>query len=132
MSIDKKAGNDNWDKALNKDTSKVNIAWQWVDWVTPDQARSGSVKELSRHQDINCHIIFDIHMAFQQKVRFLVRGHTTEAPNSIKYSRTVSRDSICIGFLLESLYGVSTTVIDLNNSYLNSECAEKIWFVGDK
>ena len=38
-----------------------------------------------------------------------------EAPNSIIYSSVVSRDSICIIFLLASLHGVEITAIDLKN-----------------
>ena len=41
------------DKALNKDMSKVKVAWQWVDRVTPDQEISLSVKKMIGHQKIN-------------------------------------------------------------------------------
>ena len=44
--------------------SKVKVAWKQVDGVTPDQVRSGSVKELIGYQEINCHIIFDVRMDF--------------------------------------------------------------------
>ena len=113
--IYKEAGNDYWEKALNKDMSKVKVAWQRVDGITPDQARSRSVKEMIGHQEINCHIIFDAHMEFQQNARFMARVHMEEAPNSIIYSSVVSRDSICIIFLLASLHGVEITAIDLKN-----------------
>ena len=53
-----------------------------------------------------------------------------EAPNSITYSSVVSRDSIHIGFLLAYLHVIHITTIDLENSYLNALCEEKIWFVG--
>ena len=42
----------------------------------------------------------------------------------------VSRDSIRIIFLLASLHGVDITAIDLDHSYLNVTCAEKIFFLG--
>ena len=83
-----------------------------------------------RYQDINCHIIFDLRMDLQQKSRFLAGGHTTCAPNSITYYRVVSRDIICIGFILEYLHGVDITAIDMENAYLNAPCAENIYFVG--
>ena len=82
------------------------------------------------HQEINCRIIFYVHMNFQQRVRFVSGGHTTEVPNSITYSSVVSRESIHIDFLLSSLHIVGITTIDMDNSYLNAPCAEKIWFVG--
>ena len=67
LRIDKEAVNDYWYKALNKDMSKVNFAWKRVDGVTLDQKILESVKELTGHQEINCSIIFDVRMEFQQK-----------------------------------------------------------------
>ena len=111
---------------------KVKVEWQRFNGVTLYQARSISIKEMIGHQEINCHIIFDICMDFQQKSGFLVGGHATEGPNSIMYSSVVSRDSICIGFLLAYIYGVDITDIDLDNKYLNAQCVNKIWSVGGK
>ena len=79
--------------------SKVKVARKHVDGVTMYQAGTGLVKDLIGNQEINCHVIFDVRMEFQLKARFLDRGHMTEAPNIITYSRIVSRDSICTGFL---------------------------------
>ena len=110
---------------------KVNVEWQRVDGATPDQEISVSIKDLIGHQEINCHIIFDVRMDFQQNPRFLAVGHKTEAPNSITYSIMVSHDSIRIGFLLAYLHGVDITSVDLYNVYLNEPCVEKTWFVGE-
>ena len=49
LSIEKEAGSDYWDKALNKEMGKVKVESQWVYGVTPDQAGSESIKELIRH-----------------------------------------------------------------------------------
>ena len=92
---------------------KVKVAWKWVYGVTQDQEILESVKELIGYQEINCHIIFDVHMDFQQKERFVARGHTIEDPNSITYSSVVSCDSICIGLILVYFHGVDITAIDL-------------------
>ena len=75
LRIDKEAGNYYWEKALNKEMSKVKFLWQRVDGVTPDQAMSGLVKKLIEHQEINCHIIFYVHQEFQQKSSFVTSGH---------------------------------------------------------
>ena len=93
--------------------SKLKVTWQRVDGVTMDQEISVSVQELIGHQDIKCHIIFDIPMDFQLKAIFLDVGHMTEAPNSIMYFSMVSHDIICIGFVLASLHSVDITDIDL-------------------
>ena len=130
MRIDKEAGNYYWEKSLNKEIIKVKVSWKQVDGVTPDQEILVSVKELIGHQDINCHIMFDVRMDFQQKARFVAGIHMTEALNSITYFSVVSRDSISIGFLLAYIHGIDITAIDLYNTYLNAPCVEKIWFVG--
>ena len=122
MRIDKEAGNDYWDKALNKEMSNVKVAWQWVDGVAPDQEIFISVKERIGHQKINCHIKFDLHMEFQQKARFVAGGHTTEAPTSITYSSVVSSDIIIIGSLLVYIHGVGITDIDLDHAHPNAPC----------
>ena len=65
LSIYKEVGNDYWEKALNKDMSKVKVAWQHVNEVTPDQAIAVLVKDVTGHQDIKFLIIFDIRTEFQ-------------------------------------------------------------------
>ena len=37
--IDKKVGNDYWEKALNKEMSNAKVAREWVNVVTPDQEK---------------------------------------------------------------------------------------------
>ena len=83
FSIDKEAGNYYWEKALNKDTSNIKFAWKRVDGFIPDQAISKSVKKVIGHQEINCHIIFDVQMDFLKKAQFVPGVNTIEAPNSI-------------------------------------------------
>ena len=54
-----------WPRAFNNEMSKVKVPWQWVDGVNPEQAISGSVKELTVNQEINYHTIFDVRIDFQ-------------------------------------------------------------------
>jgi hypothetical protein len=44
--------------------SKVKVAWNIKDGVTPDDVRSGKVKDMIGFQEIGCHIVFDIKMDF--------------------------------------------------------------------
>ena len=69
-------------------------------------------------------------MDFHQKARFVARVHTTEALNSITYSRVVSCDSISFGILLSYLHGVDINVIDLDIAYLNFPREKNIWLIG--
>ena len=39
---------------------KIKVVWQQFYEFTLDQARSGSINELIVHQEIYCHIIFDV------------------------------------------------------------------------
>jgi hypothetical protein len=42
----------------------------------------------------------------------------------------VSRDSICLSFLIAALNNIDIMSCDLENAYLNAPCREKIWFEG--
>ena len=53
-----------------------------------------------------------------------------EAPASIAYSGVVSRDSVRIAYTVAALNGVDVMSCDLENTYLNAMCREKIWFKG--
>jgi hypothetical protein len=81
-------------------------------------------------QEIVCHIVFDIKMDFTRKARFCAGGHTTDTPAVMTYSSVVSRDSVCIGFMLAALNGLDVMACDLENAYLNAPCVETIWFKG--
>jgi hypothetical protein len=61
-------------------------------------------------------------MDFTRKARFVAGRHTTEAPSSITYSSVVSRDSICLAFLIAALNDIDIMSCDLENAYLNAPC----------
>ena len=50
LRVDKEAGNEYWEKEQHTELNKVKVAWKWVNRVTPDQARPGSVNEMIGHQ----------------------------------------------------------------------------------
>jgi hypothetical protein len=130
LEIDRQTGTDHWQRALNKEMSKVKVAWNAHDDVTPDEVRSGKVKDMIGFQEIGCQIVFDIKMDFTRKARFCAGGHTSDTPVAMTYSSVVSRDSVRIGFMLAALNGLDVMACDLENAYLNAPCVEKIWFKG--
>jgi ribosomal protein L31E len=130
LKIDRTTNTDLWRKAINKEMSRVKVAWKTLDTSTPQEARDGKVPELTGFQEIGCHIVFDIKMDFTRKACFVAGGHTTEAPSSLTYSSVVSRDSIRIAFLIAALNDLDVMSCDLENAYLNAPCREKIWFEG--
>ena len=110
--------------------SKVKVAWRTHEGHTPEQVRKGEAPEFTGYQEIGCHLVFDVKMTFDRKVRFVAGGHTTETPASISYSSVVSRESVRLAFLIAELNGVDIMSCDLENAYLNAPCREKIWFEG--
>jgi hypothetical protein len=109
---------------------KVKVAWKPKDGVTPEQVCIGKAKDMIGFQEITCHVIFDVKMDFTRKARFVAGGHLTEAPGSITSSSVVSRDSICLAFLIAGLNDLDVLAGDVTNAYLNAPCREKIWFEG--
>ena len=85
---------DYWRCALNKEMSRVKIAWKARDDVSLTEVRQGKVQDMVGYQEIGCHVVFDVKMTFDRKCRFVAGGHTTEAPASMTYSSVVSRDSM--------------------------------------
>ena len=85
---------DFWWKTINKEMSKVKVAWRVHDAHTPQQVRDGQTSEFVSFQEIGCHIVFDIKMDFTWKACFVASRHTTEAPASMTYSSVVSHDSV--------------------------------------
>ena len=79
--------------------SKAKISYSAVEDATPEDVRSNKCDTLRGHQEIKCHIIFDVKMDFTRKARFVAGGHMTETPPSITYSSVVSRESVKIAFL---------------------------------
>ena len=53
----------------------------------------------------------------------------TDTPSSIIYSSVVSRDSVCIAFLVATLNDLDVMSADIGNAYLNACNKEKIWTV---
>ena len=131
LRLDAENGDDHLKKALDKEMTKAKASWERPDNVTPEQARTGKVSELIGHQEIDCHVVFDMRMDFAWKCCFCAGGHATEAPSSIAHLSMVSHGSARIGFLTASLHGVDITAIDIENAHLNAPHAEKIWFEGD-
>jgi hypothetical protein len=93
LAINEETGTDFWRRAMAKEMDNVKVALRPKDRVTPEQVCTGKVKQ----------VVFDVKMDFTRKARFVAGGHLTEAPESIRYSNVVSRDIICLAFLIAGL-----------------------------
>jgi hypothetical protein len=90
MRLDLENGDIQWMDAVKKEMmAKAGVAYTAVEGFTPEQVRANLCDALRGHQEIPCHIIFDIKMDFTRKARFVAGGHTTETPSSLTYSSIV-------------------------------------------
>ena len=94
LEIDRTMNTDFWQKAINKEMSRVKITWATHDGHTPQQVREGKVAEFIGFQEIGCHIVFDIKMDFTRKAHFVASSHTTSAPSSLTCLSVMSCDSV--------------------------------------
>jgi hypothetical protein len=62
--------------------------------------------------------VFDIKMDFTRKARYVAGGHATDSPSTQTYASVVSRDSICIAFLIAALNDLDIISADIQGAYL--------------
>jgi hypothetical protein len=98
----------------------VGKAFQLLDEGAPDPVA---------HTRINVHMVFDIKADFTRKSRLVAGGHMTDPPASITYASVVSRESVCIAFLIAALKDLDILAADIANAYLNAPVREKIFIV---
>ena len=132
LRLDADNGNDLWRKSIEKEMSKVSIAFQPSDVGTPQEVRQS--KRTTKHllvgwQEVKYHWIFDVKLdgSFTRKSRLVANGSSTDPPKSNTYSTVVSRESVRIAFLLAALNDLDILAADVTNAYLNAPCREKIW-----
>ena len=126
--IDKDTGTDYWERAIAKERNRVKIAWEARDDLDPNKCRDGD--QLIGYTEIKCHMIFEVKNDFTQKAPFLAGWHMTNAPSTATYSSVVSRESVCIAFLLAALNNLEILACNISNAYLNAPYREKILFLG--
>lgn len=124
--IDRDTGTNLWTIAINKEMSKVRVAFEKSD-LSVDDIRRGQARP--GYQEIKCHWVFDVKMDehFTRKARLVAGGHQTEDPTALTYSGVVSRDSVRLAFLIAALNDLDIMSADVGNAYLNAPCKEKIW-----
>ena len=74
LEIDRTMGTDFWSKAINKEMSRVKVAWKAKEGHTPKQARAGQVPNMAGYQEIGCHLVFDVKNGFHLQGQVCCRG----------------------------------------------------------
>jgi hypothetical protein len=72
------------------------------------------------YQWIPCHLIFDIKLDLTCKARFIASGHWTDPDPILSCSSVVTRESLCIAFLMAALTELDIKAVDIGNAYLNA------------
>jgi hypothetical protein len=129
LQIDKESGTDFWWRATQKETSKVTVALEYDESMTPEQLRQARTAYVG-FQEIRCHMIFDVKMDLTRKLG--LRCRRTFDRDAGKYHLTrsvVSRDSVRLAFLIAALNDLEIIACDVGNAYRNAPCREKVWFV---
>jgi len=127
--LDKMNGNTFWQEAIKKEMHHVLPAFKDTNCALEDIKAHAA---LVGYQRIRCHLVFDVKMDFTCKARFVAGGHITDPPEFSTYSSVVSRETVRIAFLLAALNGLAVCAADVGNTYLNADCAEKIYTVAGK
>ena len=84
-------------------------------------------RENSGYKKISLHMVFDVKMDFTRKARLVAEGHLSEVPQYLTYSSVLSRETVCIIFLIAVLNNdLDILSIDIGNAYLNAPNREKV------
>jgi hypothetical protein len=75
---------------------------------------------------IPCHMVFDVKVDLRCKACYAAGGHWKAASTQLTYSSGVTRESVCIAFLLATLNNLEILSADISNAYLQAPCWEKI------
>ena len=84
LEIDQESGADYWRKALQLEMSKIFPA---VRFLAPEES------DPIGHQEIPCHIVFDVKMDFTRKARYVAGGRKTGTPEAPTYASVVK---VCV------------------------------------
>ena len=105
--IDHRTGTNLWTRAIEKKMKAIGIAFKF-------QGPAG--KRPVGHQEIKCHLVFDIKLDFTRKVRFVAGGHMTELPAMMTYALVVSISTL--NQLQSSLNDSMRIVRDLDSNQI--------------
>jgi hypothetical protein len=114
--IDRNTGTSFWKDAIEKEMKNVLLAFEFQD----DDVMPPGFKK------IDCHMNLDL----VRKARF-AGGHQTGPPKELVYSSVISRNSVCLAFLIAALTVNDLEILsaEVQNAYLNMTAKEKIYTV---
>ena len=117
--LDKKNGNDLWQRAIEKEMRNVGVAFKFQDSET---------RPPPGYKRLPCHMIFDVKFTLERKCRYVAGGHMVDTPAHLTHSSVVARDSVRIALTYAALNDHEISVCDISNAYLNAQTQEKVFF----
>ena len=81
---------------------------------------------------ITCRLVFDPKVDNTRKVWYMAGGHLINIPTHITYSIVVSRNTICIGFLMAKMNRLYIISGDIQNFFLEALTQDKVLFYADE
>ena len=118
--LDRKNGNDYWEKAIAKEMTNVGIAFEILDLhrtVPPGWTK------------VTGHLIFDVKMSLERKARWVLDGHRTPDVDYSTYAGVVSRESVRIALTYAALNGLDVWGADIRNAYVQAPSSRKDYIV---
>ena len=116
--IDNETGTTFWQDALAKEMKGVRKAFKILE--EDDTHPVGYTK-------VSCHLVFDVKMTLQRKVRLVCNGAKVDPPVTVcTFASVVSRESVRIAFMLAALNGLDLEGADISNAYINADSRERL------
>ena len=119
--IDKRNKNTVWSDALKKEMTNVGVAFEIRPHDKP--VPPGWTK-------VTGHLVFDVRMTLERKVRWVLDGHRT--PDITEYSTfagVVSRESVRIALTYAALNEVDVNAADIRNAYIQAPSSQKDFII---
>lgn len=118
--MDARNGNSLWRDATDKEMTNLKVAF--------DILPNGKLPPPGWTK-ASGHIIFDVRMTLERKVRWVKDGHRTPEPDNSTYAGVVSRESVRIALTYAALNGLEVCACNIQNAYLQSPSSEKHFII---
>ena len=112
LQLDKSNGNDLWKKAIEKEVSKVRVAFKLLEDGKPPPVASKLIKY---------HMVFDVKFNLTRKAWLVVAGYMNEVPAYTSYSPLISQETVCICFMLAALNELDIMMGDVGNAFIQAK-----------
>jgi hypothetical protein len=119
--LDKLNGDTMWQDAIDTELRQINA------YNTFREQNPG--EDLSQHQRIPYHLVFDVKFDLRRKARLVAGGHQTDPPKEDVYSGVVAMETIRMGFVVAAMNDLKVCAADVGNAFLYGITREKVYVI---